>query len=93
MQPQMMQMQQQPQMGINMMQMPQTQYGEPQQQQQWKIMWQLGGENTCSKLKHKKTFRIYTHVKPKPHSSNERCIVPQKRRNIPKESTDRDVGQ
>ena len=92
MKPQIMQIQQQSQMGMNVMQMPQMQYEAPQQQQQWKIMWQLEGENTCSKLKHKKNGSTCTHVKQKPHSSNESYIIPQKRHKISKERTDRDVS-
>ena len=92
MQPQMMQIQQQPQMGMNVMQIPQTQYGAPKQQQQWKTMWQLEVENTCSKLKHKKNVSTYKHVKQNSHSSNESYIITQKRNKIPKERTYRDVG-
>ena len=55
-------------------------------------MWHLEGDNTCSKLKHKKYVGTYTHVKPKPHSSNEIYIIPHKRHKIPKEITPRYVG-
>ena len=91
MQPQMMQIQQQPQMGMNVMQMTQMKYGAPQQKQQWKIMWQLEGNNTCSKVKHKPNVSTYTHAKHKPHSSNECYIIPRKRHKMPKERTPRDV--
>ena len=38
MQPQMTQIKKQSHMGMNLMQMPQIQYGAPQQQQQWEMM-------------------------------------------------------